>query len=164
MKHWALAASRTSPNRRRPPVSTKTVFMWPTTLYVRLDVAPMAKNVDRLTRTPSRDDSRIMLLLKSVYSCPKIVSCDMHTMASAQHGGHLHAIDSGSSTAVTWVGDQKPTGSVTQTSAPSISVAMGEYCCSSCELFAESSRCFDPAQICAAQRHSMSGASRTGPA
>ncbi len=43
-----------SPKNMQPPIKMITVFMWPTTLYVSDDVAPITRNVDRLTCTPRR--------------------------------------------------------------------------------------------------------------
>jgi hypothetical protein len=38
-----------SPKNMQPPIRMMTVLMWPTTLYVSDDVAPITKKVDRLT-------------------------------------------------------------------------------------------------------------------
>ena len=41
-----------SPKKMHPPVKMMTVLRCPTTLYVRLDVAPMTRKVLRETRRP----------------------------------------------------------------------------------------------------------------
>ena len=42
-----------SPKKMQPPARMMMVFTWPTILYVSDDVAPMTRNVDRLTTRPS---------------------------------------------------------------------------------------------------------------
>jgi len=43
-----------SPKNRHPPVRMMTVLMWPTTLYVRLDVPPMTCARVRMTAVVAR--------------------------------------------------------------------------------------------------------------
>ena len=49
-----LAGGRVSSNSMTPPAIMMEVLMCPTTLYVRLEVAPMTRKVERLTARPRR--------------------------------------------------------------------------------------------------------------
>lgn len=51
-----------------------TVLKWPTTLYVRDDVAPITRKVDRLTKTPSRPEITMAVTAPGVYEKPSTVS------------------------------------------------------------------------------------------
>lgn len=54
-------------NKRQPPVRMMTVLRCPTILKLKLLVAPISKNVDRLTRIPRDAETKMAATAAAVY-------------------------------------------------------------------------------------------------